>query len=366
MSAQDAHLLTQTCNDDNFYYLFIFRVQYHDSYKFNAKSYHSMQYHFKSIDTWLMGNCRSHCQEHSWKRSKYQPGKKSIFAEDQANETQDQDAEQEDEEIDSQVNDDEKKLPPSLSVRSRKDNRCDSLDKENLNQKIAASHSRSPPNTNISVFQELPASSNNNNVPTDHQSSAATTSQCIRTERNFLDLDECVSRLLSKISLDLESEFSDTSSCSSELEPAGSPQWIEAASSSNQDIGRIEMNPSSIQRTVDLSMSELERNCFCPQCCRIEVNCIHQDSCNITQDKDEETFGSLEDCKEFSSSLECFDFVHGVMNSKVGSIIQCPNNSNSSGKSNSRRSVSPSKAAKNGKGKFHQYLLIFPSRDTVI
>ena len=33
-------------------------VQIFDSYRFEAKSYHSERYHFKSIDTWLMGICR--------------------------------------------------------------------------------------------------------------------------------------------------------------------------------------------------------------------------------------------------------------------------------------------------------------------
>ena len=33
-------------------------VQIHDSYKFISRSYHSMEYHFKSIDTWLMGECK--------------------------------------------------------------------------------------------------------------------------------------------------------------------------------------------------------------------------------------------------------------------------------------------------------------------
>eukprot|EP00795_Rhopilema_esculentum_P007069 gene7069-12708_t len=56
------------------------RVQIHDSYKFVSKSYHSMVYHFKSIDTWLNGICRSFCSEHPWTRSKYlNHGKKSIF-----------------------------------------------------------------------------------------------------------------------------------------------------------------------------------------------------------------------------------------------------------------------------------------------
>lgn len=54
-----------------------------------------MKYHFKSIDTWLKGVCKSHCLEHAWKRSKYEPGKKSIFAEEQLCETLDEDAEEE-------------------------------------------------------------------------------------------------------------------------------------------------------------------------------------------------------------------------------------------------------------------------------
>jgi len=57
------------------------RVQIHNSYKFVSKSYHSMKYHFKSIDTWLHGICRSFCSTHAWKTSKYLcHGKKSIFS----------------------------------------------------------------------------------------------------------------------------------------------------------------------------------------------------------------------------------------------------------------------------------------------
>lgn len=32
-------------------------VEVHDSYQYVSKSYHSMNYHFKSIDTWLRGEC---------------------------------------------------------------------------------------------------------------------------------------------------------------------------------------------------------------------------------------------------------------------------------------------------------------------
>lgn len=56
------------------------KVQMWDNYKFVAKSYHSETYHFRSIDTWLKGICTSHCSQHSWRRSKYSPTKKSIFA----------------------------------------------------------------------------------------------------------------------------------------------------------------------------------------------------------------------------------------------------------------------------------------------
>ncbi|XP_052284509.1 uncharacterized protein LOC127880994 isoform X1 [Dreissena polymorpha] len=56
------------------------KVALWDSYKFTAKSYHSETYHFKSLDTWLRGICKSFCPDHRWKRRKYNPKKKSIFA----------------------------------------------------------------------------------------------------------------------------------------------------------------------------------------------------------------------------------------------------------------------------------------------
>ncbi|XP_057303640.1 protein polyglycylase TTLL10-like [Hydractinia symbiolongicarpus] len=60
------------------------KVEIHDSFQFTAKSYHSMTYHFKSIDTWLNGICRSHCVEHPWTITKYADhNKHSIFAQSQ-------------------------------------------------------------------------------------------------------------------------------------------------------------------------------------------------------------------------------------------------------------------------------------------
>jgi len=40
------------------------------SYKFQgdkSEKYHSVKYHFRSIDTWLDGVCRSHCKQHPWR-----------------------------------------------------------------------------------------------------------------------------------------------------------------------------------------------------------------------------------------------------------------------------------------------------------
>ena len=37
-------------------------VRYFDSYHFESKAYHSIVCHYRSIDTWLEGICKSHCQ----------------------------------------------------------------------------------------------------------------------------------------------------------------------------------------------------------------------------------------------------------------------------------------------------------------
>ncbi|XP_077167321.1 inactive polyglycylase TTLL10 [Paroedura picta] len=56
------------------------KVQVFDSYKFVSKTYGSMKYHFKSIETWLQGICVSHCPEHKWASARQLPGRKSIFS----------------------------------------------------------------------------------------------------------------------------------------------------------------------------------------------------------------------------------------------------------------------------------------------
>ena len=48
------------------------QVSYHDSFRFVGRKYHSIEYHYKSLDTWLDGICKSWCPEHKWRRSNYQ------------------------------------------------------------------------------------------------------------------------------------------------------------------------------------------------------------------------------------------------------------------------------------------------------
>ena len=73
-------------------------VEIHNSYQYVSKSYHSMKYHFHSIDTWLDGICESHCAEHPWRRNKRTLlGKKSIFNCDQEQQQEGADPEEQDE-----------------------------------------------------------------------------------------------------------------------------------------------------------------------------------------------------------------------------------------------------------------------------
>ena len=60
-------------------------VQLFDSYRFNSKSYKITGFHFRSIDTWLGGVCKSHCKEHKFvdDRVTY-TGKYSMFKDDDA------------------------------------------------------------------------------------------------------------------------------------------------------------------------------------------------------------------------------------------------------------------------------------------
>ena len=45
-------------------------VKIFDSYKFKSEKYKHIEYHFKSIDTWLKGIHKSFCNEHKWHEGK--------------------------------------------------------------------------------------------------------------------------------------------------------------------------------------------------------------------------------------------------------------------------------------------------------
>ena len=57
------------------------------SYKFKSTTWDLVQYHFRSIDTWLNGECRSYCDEHQWLSDSLAimaaAGKRSIFNDDE-------------------------------------------------------------------------------------------------------------------------------------------------------------------------------------------------------------------------------------------------------------------------------------------
>lgn len=62
------------------------------SYKFKSTTWDLVQYHFRSIDTWLEGVCRSHCPDHPWDSASLAiaaaAGRRSIFS-DQVNDEED-------------------------------------------------------------------------------------------------------------------------------------------------------------------------------------------------------------------------------------------------------------------------------------
>jgi hypothetical protein len=58
------------------------------TYEFTSTTWGLVQYHFRSIDTWLNGECKSHCSEHPWMNdslllTQAAVGKRSIFFDDE-------------------------------------------------------------------------------------------------------------------------------------------------------------------------------------------------------------------------------------------------------------------------------------------
>eukprot|EP01034_Spumella_vulgaris_P026150 gene26149-32685_t len=57
------------------------------SYKFKSTTWELVQFHFRSLDTWLDGLCRSCCEEHLWQSDSLNyveaAGRRSIFSEEQ-------------------------------------------------------------------------------------------------------------------------------------------------------------------------------------------------------------------------------------------------------------------------------------------
>ena len=67
------------------------RVGIFSSFKFDSTSWTLIKHHFRSLDTWLDGECKSHCPEHSWHSDilgiEIAAGKRSIFNDDSGDES---------------------------------------------------------------------------------------------------------------------------------------------------------------------------------------------------------------------------------------------------------------------------------------
>lgn len=50
-----------------------------DHYLFKSTAWEIQKVHFRSLDTWLNGECVSHCPEHPWTIATGATNKKSIF-----------------------------------------------------------------------------------------------------------------------------------------------------------------------------------------------------------------------------------------------------------------------------------------------
>ena len=46
-------------------------VAFHESFKFESQRYTNIRYHYRSLETWLDGVCRSWCEKHSWQVMKF-------------------------------------------------------------------------------------------------------------------------------------------------------------------------------------------------------------------------------------------------------------------------------------------------------
>lgn len=55
------------------------KVSIFPEYEFTSTSWTVRKIFFRSLDTWLSGECRSHCPEHEWNIPEFNCGKKSIF-----------------------------------------------------------------------------------------------------------------------------------------------------------------------------------------------------------------------------------------------------------------------------------------------
>jgi hypothetical protein len=226
-----------------------------------------MKFHFKSINTWLMGVCKSFCADHSWRSSLYDPGKKSIFAENEDEQCQAAEEEEGSSEeqqqprflLDTQSHEEQDKTSHSLSACEGE--RIPKVAVENeMTHHLSDSHKRTEqdklPVENVQVDQE---SLNDKDTNMAFQ-------ELVSEERDF--------RLTSKSEKD-----------------------------SNNDLDSYVFDNEQLEKE---GVYCDKMNCLCPECFPTYRSCIHGDDKNH-----EDKISNLEimSSNELTSSLECFEVI---------------------------------------------------------
>lgn len=319
-----------------------------------------MKFHFKSIDTWLMGICKSFCPEHRWRSSKYDPGRKSIFSEeDEEDDCQAAEEEQEDDHVQQQQNE---KLKESLSKKQERFNSIEGDNKqrqqeqqynETTKEKVddkAEICNISKERGEIQQRQQQEDQQNmkmNKNVIKNEASSHTVS----KTEKEQLLQIGILKKNVSKN----EKSFIETS----ENEEAQGTEEVEKLA----NIGKIskETVTTIIETVQKLRQATLvgetgeqvqtenelqteifheneKSNCKCPECSPTYPRCIHTSSDDNDEENTLNEFGEsgLSKSKEITTSLECFEVIATpeCRQEVEGSISSCPVEKNEQNGSN--------------------------------
>ncbi|KAK3730319.1 hypothetical protein QZH41_015367 [Actinostola sp. cb2023] len=262
-------------------------VQVFDSYKFVSKSYHSMKFHFKSIDTWLMGICKSFCPEHPWRSSKYDPGKKSIFSEKDQEEEECQAAEEQEDDDQQQNCNMKQSILSCHSPDSRDEETCEPGANTEAEKHVSCLPSIDVEDRvqNITLIQ-----------------ACAEDESLSHDEKVYSDDSETIKlQDAENVPQQTHNECNQNSECKTTFE--------------SEDFNRA-------TKTNNYCIDPETTCCICPECSPSYRNCIH----TRTAQDSEETSADLTTSKDRTTSLECFEVIASLecREQVEQAIISCP------------------------------------------